>query len=271
MLDLAVVNGNAANVVAILLGNGDGTFQPHVDYATGTNPQALTAADLDGDGKLDLAIVNDVSPAGSVSILLGNGDGTFAPHVDYGLGDTPQSVTTGDFNGDGKLDLTVPNLASNTVSILLGNGDGTFQVRADYPTGLSPQHIAAGDFDGDGTLDLVVGNFSGNSVSINLNARSAPSQPTNLTAAVQGGPPPAAQSVTLSWTASTSSNVVGYNVYRGTTSGGPYANIASVSAASIGYTDITVVSGTTYYYVVTTVGPGNVQSVNSNEAVAVVP
>lgn len=98
-----------------------------------------------------------------------------------------------------------------------------------------------------------------------------PIPPTSLTAAVQGGPPPAAESVTLAWTASTSNNVIGYNVFRGTTAGGPYTKIASLSAANIGYTDITVVSGTTYYYVVTAVGPGNVQSVNSNEAVAVVP
>jgi hypothetical protein len=80
--------------------------------------------DFNGDGKLDLA-VSDAS-ANMVSILLGNGDGTFQAHYDYRAAAMPYGLATGDFNGDGHLDLAVVNDASNTVSVLLGNGDGTF-------------------------------------------------------------------------------------------------------------------------------------------------
>ena len=179
----------------------------------------------------------------------------------------------------------VSNAADNTVSVI---NTATNSVVATIPVGTNPIGLA---ITLDGALAYVCNGVSNNisvistasntvvatipgisgPVGVAIASPTAPQPPTNLTAAVGGGPPPAAQSVTLSWTASPSNNVVGYNVYRGTTSGGPFANIASVSAASIGYTDITVVGGTTYYYVVTTVGLGNAQGVNSNEAVAVVP
>ncbi len=98
---------------------------------------------------------------GTVSILLGNGDGTFQPHVDYGTGNVPVWVTTGDFNGDGKLDLAIPDFAVDTgkvVSILLRKGDGTFVTHVDYATGFGSGSVAAGDFNRDGGLDLAVTN-----------------------------------------------------------------------------------------------------------------
>lgn len=118
---------------AVLLGNGDGTFQSPTELATGAGiPMAVAVADFNADGKPDLVVVNGKYPDGSngsntVSILLGNGDGTFQTHVDYPTGTSPTSVAVGDFNGDGKLDLAVTNQDDNTVSILLGNGDGTFK------------------------------------------------------------------------------------------------------------------------------------------------
>jgi hypothetical protein len=134
------------------------------DMPAGTGAQAVVAADVNGDGKLDLVVAN--SGAGAVSILLGNGDGTFAPNVDYPTGAGPVAVALGDFNADGKTDLAVANQAAGTVSILLGNGDGTFGPNTDYPTGASPTAVVAADFNADGTLDLAVANRADNTVSI---------------------------------------------------------------------------------------------------------
>ena len=168
-LDLAVANGFESNTVSVLLGNGDGTFTAAVDYATGSVPVWLTTGDFNADGKLDLAVADFGNFDGrKVSILVGNGDGTFGPHVDYATGGLPRSVTTSDFNGDGKLDLALPNQAHNTVSILLGNGDGTFQRHTDYATGATAQIVTTGDFDADGNLDLAVTTDGSNAVSILL-------------------------------------------------------------------------------------------------------
>jgi hypothetical protein len=135
----------------------------------------VAVGDFNGDGKLDLALANtcgsdpDCSSNGTVSILLGKGDGTFQTHVDYPTGFKPQSVAVGDFNGDGKLDLAVTNRSDSTVSILLGRGDGTFQTHVDYATGTGAVSVTAGDFNGDGRPDLAVAaGFGNKTVSILL-------------------------------------------------------------------------------------------------------
>ena len=112
--------------------------------------------DFNGDGKLDLAVVNNGSS--TVSILLGDGTGNFTLASSPATGSSPVSVAVGDFNGDGKLDLAVANEGSNTVSILLGDGTGNFTLAASPATGLAPVSVAVGDFNGDGRLDLAVGN-----------------------------------------------------------------------------------------------------------------
>ena len=166
-LDLAVLNDDNDSV-GILLGNGDGTFQPAVEYSVGIGADAIVADDFNRDGRLDLAIVCDANGVGTVDILLGNGDGTFQPAVDYSVGTGPEAIASGDFSGDGIIDLAVANEGSNNVSILMGNGDGTFQSAVNYSVGDAPDAIVAGDFNGDGTLDLAVANLLSNNVSILL-------------------------------------------------------------------------------------------------------
>jgi hypothetical protein len=169
-LDIVVANQSscgtcAAGLVGVLLGNGDGTFQTAVTYGSGGNTaQGVAVADMNGDGKPDILVANQIScdacTDGGVGVLLGNGDGTFQTAVTYDSGgNTADSVAVADANGDGKLDLVVANADSNTVGVLLGNGDGTFQTAVTYGSGGSGVYsVAVEDFRGDGKLDIVVAN-----------------------------------------------------------------------------------------------------------------
>jgi len=145
-------------------------FEPSVEYGAGDSPYSVAIGDLDADGNLDLAVANSGSE--SVSVLLGNGDGTFQAAVNYGAGDTPYSVAIGDLDGDSNLDLAVANHWSNNVSVLLGTGDGTFQTAVHYGIEMLPDTVVIGDLDGDGHLDLAVsadGDFMDSAVSVLLN------------------------------------------------------------------------------------------------------
>lgn len=160
-LDAATINSNG---VSVLLGNGDGTFQTPVTYSTGLDSQGLAAGDLNGDGNLDLVVANfgNLATPGSVSVLLGNGDGSFQASVNYNLAIGAFHVVLNDVNHDGKLDVLAGGYG---IAILKGNGDGTFAAPDYYATeadasgpGSAPAIIAAADFNGDGNLDLAVGN-----------------------------------------------------------------------------------------------------------------
>lgn len=151
-VDLVV--GFLGGGLSLLLGNGNGGFEAPVAFGSGLSPHSMAVADFNGDGILDLATVSGSLESSSVSILLGKGNASFAPPVNYPTGSGPVTVIAEDFNHDGKIDLAV--LTSNGVSILLGNGDGTFQSYTSYPTTGYAYALIAADFFGQGALDLAV-------------------------------------------------------------------------------------------------------------------
>ena len=178
--DLAIAN--AAGSVCVLLNRtapGDTTpsFATQEQFATGSNPQSVSLGDIDGDGKPDLAIANLSSD--SVSVLLnttapGATTASFAPQHPFATGSGPNSVSMGDFNGDGKPDLAVVNGGSVSVSVLLnttapGASTPTFVPQTQFTTGRGPNSVSIGDINGDGRPDLAIVNFGSNSVSVLLN------------------------------------------------------------------------------------------------------
>ena len=166
VLPVQSISSGSWNQVAVLLGNGDGTFQSAQMTTAGTNIVAVAIGDFNGDGIPDLALADagqdfDLNP--TIDILLGNGDGTFrlgeAPFTNT---DIPQSIVVGDFNGDGREDIAIATVCfGNTrddVAVFFGNGDGSFQDPYYYATGstLGANGLAVGDFNSDGYPDLAV-------------------------------------------------------------------------------------------------------------------
>jgi hypothetical protein len=178
-LDIVVANecqnGNSClGEAAVLLGNGDGTFQPTVTYSTGAyQATSVAVGDVSGDGIPDLVVASECLSLGQfgactgdgvVSVLLGNGDGTFQPAVTYDVGaPVTYSVAIADLRGNGILDLAVADfglvLYEGAAGVLLGNGDGTFQTGVTYNSGgVSSISVAVADLNGDGIPDLAVTN-----------------------------------------------------------------------------------------------------------------
>ena len=155
------------------------------DYSVGANPQFGGTADFNRDGKLDLVVANYGS--GSITVLMGNGDGTFGSRRDYPIGPSAQTAVIGDFNGDGILDLAVPYWPG-TVAILLGNGDGTFRPAGSYPIDPYPNSGITADFNGDVNLDLVFTSMVSDTVSVLLGNGDGTFQPYAHYAVGEGQP-----------------------------------------------------------------------------------
>jgi hypothetical protein len=156
-LDIAAAD--ASGFVTVQLGNGDGTFQFAGQFATGADPVALVVGDFNHDGILDLATANYPAAAthqsGTISVLLGRGDGTFGTAQAYGLPGLPLSLTAEDVNGDGILDLVTALPGTANDEVLRGRGDGTFQDAGAVAARVAPTLQVQGDFNGDGRLDDV--------------------------------------------------------------------------------------------------------------------
>ena len=151
--------------------------------AVGGQPGGVVAGDFNGDGFLDLATANN---DGGISVLIGNGDGTFKPQVPYGAGGFPANIYTGDFNNDGKLDLAVVNYSDGAVGILLGNGDGTFQPQIEYGSVSGAVEAKIADFNGDGNQDFVMTDRYGNDVAVLLGNGDGTFQPQQTYATGSG-------------------------------------------------------------------------------------
>ncbi len=162
--DSTYAPGTSAKLVQTVAALRSSGFSAATNYPAGNG--RLAAGDFNGDGKPDLVVTG---PGNHISVLLGNGDGTFQTAVSYTAGVSPESVAVGDVNGDGKPDLVVGSSVGGTVSVLLGNGDGTFQPAVNYSTSSNGSFcVAVGDFNGDGKPDIVTANYLDNTVSVLL-------------------------------------------------------------------------------------------------------
>src|SRR5208337_4569715 len=174
--DLAAANGFSDDI-AVLLGNGDGTFRTQVRsgagpeptslrFEVGPEPTCLVTGDFNGDGRADLAAAT--ADSHDIAVPLGNGDGTFQAPVRVGAGADPWSLVTADFNGDGRPDLA-GNFLDDETAVLLGNGDGTFQAPVRVGAGWAePTCLVTGDFNGDHRPDLAAGIGGSNSIAVLL-------------------------------------------------------------------------------------------------------
>ncbi len=178
IMDVAVIDDNSGQVV-VLLGNGNGTFTQSGTYPAGPGPKFILAGDLNGDGLPDLVVVN--SNAGTVNVLLNNpsSPGQFSAPVSYPVGNYPILPALADVNGDGILDLVVPNYNDGTISVLIGNGDGTFQTQKTFPANGAPEIVRVAGTNATGAPYLAVANeYSG--VTIMTGDGSGNFSPTNF-------------------------------------------------------------------------------------------
>lgn len=173
-IDIAVVNYTGPSV-SVLLNMGSGNYSPPtVVNLTGLNPggpRAIALGDFDNDGDLDMVVGNESSPGGQVVFLTNNGAGTFTQSgMPLAAGDFTVAVAVGDFNGDGRLDAVAANNNTHNVVVYLNNGGGSFS-STPFSTGAmtTPNGISVGDVDNDGDLDIVTADYSSNEISVLYN------------------------------------------------------------------------------------------------------
>jgi hypothetical protein len=251
--DLAVANLSSATVSVLRNTStiGNVSFAPKADFTTGTSPYSVSIADLDGDGKSDLAVAN--AGSATVSVFLNtsiSGVVSLAAKTDFTTDTQPFSVSITDINGDGKPDLAVANYGSSTVSILnntSSSGAVSFASKVDFTTGTNPNSVSIADIDGDGKPDLAVANYASNTVSIILQ-EDLPQG--SLTA---NGPFCSSGNGQLTWTATTGTGLFTV-VYNDGVSNQTATNISSGTPFNV---FINPVTSTTTYTLVSVSYPNN--------------
>ena len=222
-MDLAVGNsvfGNdAASVVSVFAGNGDGSFAAPVNYPLGARPFGVLATDINGDGKVDLVVSKP--DLDTISVFLGRGDGSFNSALDISV-PYPTVLAAADFNGDGRADLFAGSL-----SILLGNADGTLAPAMTFDYGGSPTGFAVADFDNDGRADVAVSNHGLTGVNTSTAAiiMNSSTCASILSVDAKMGPPQGGQSVIV--------NGVSLAGAKSVTFGGAAASIKANTPTSI--------------------------------------
>lgn len=167
--DLAISNFGFPDGVSVLSGNRDGTFVPPVFFPLGTNPNSIIVGDFNNDEIKDFVVVNAFFFSDTISIIFGNGDGSFGPSFSLPVGLFPVFLESGDLNSDGNRDILVANLGSDSVSLLIGNGDGSFEPEIRFRTGTRPISLKIVDFNGDLRKDIAVTNDLTDTVSVLFN------------------------------------------------------------------------------------------------------
>jgi hypothetical protein len=170
------LSGTHPNSVAILLGAGNGSFQPATFISVAAGPVGVAVADFNNDSNQDVVVTN--SSTDQVSLLLGKGNGTFQTPVVFtvtpgstpepGTGFGPSQVSVDDFNGDGNKDVAVANSLTSTAAVLLGNGKGSFGKPLNLQVGKTPFAICSGDYNRDGKRDFITSNADADTISVVL-------------------------------------------------------------------------------------------------------
>ena len=242
ILDLVVANAcgddsscKAKGTATVLLGNGQGVFQPGTEISLGMSPSSLALGDLAGRKVLDLAVA--YRGDNQVAILTGKGDGTFKTPVTYAAGTAPSAVVVADFNGDAKADVAVANFKDSTVSVLFGKGDGTLQTAVAYPVGAGPESLAAVQSAQSAPVDLVAVNGNsgstpmGSDVTVLKNLTPA-DKPDNVTLTLTFGQSTSNYGDTLTFTTTVTGISIGGGLPMGTVefmdNGAPFKGCESV-------------------------------------------